>query len=93
MRGEEHPDRISERWEDLADEDLLRERREDRLGDFTGLDYQGSGAVGHGGFQCADGPRLTSAMTTLAWTVLNGSDFDRRDACKALAELVLEASE
>lgn len=36
---------------------------------------------------------ITSAMVTLAYTVINGPDHDRRAACRALAELILEATE
>lgn len=37
------------------------------------------------------GARITTAMTVLAWTVLEGSWHDARDACRALAQLILEA--
>jgi hypothetical protein len=36
---------------------------------------------------------ITSAMSTLAWTVLHGNWHDARDASKALANIVLEAGE
>lgn len=87
MRGFEHPDRAAERHHELDDEDFSRERRADRLADHTPAITYG---MGYGGEE-QEGPRITSAMTTLAYTVLNGSWADAREASKVLAELVLEA--
>jgi hypothetical protein len=40
-----------------------------------------------------DAPRITSAMSVLAWHVLNGSEVQASGAAYALATLILEAGQ
>lgn len=36
---------------------------------------------------------ITTAMLTLAYTIIHGPDHDRREASRVLAQLILEATE
>jgi hypothetical protein len=80
--GHEDPDRISERLQAEQDECYAERLREDRIADYTPANCSPGGG----------GAQVTSAMQTLAYTVLNGPDHDRRDAARVLAQEVLEAS-
>jgi hypothetical protein len=89
---DEHPDRAFEGHAREDDDRALRREEQERLARHTPatpdpFPIQNSSARG------AEQAKPPTTWVTLAWTHLNGNWHDARDAGRALAELVIEASE